>query len=39
MLAMERWDEAHLKEQDAQETATKARDAYKDALRKINYGI
>jgi len=37
--AMETWDEAHLTEQDAQGNATEAREAYKDALRDINYGI
>jgi hypothetical protein len=39
MTAMERWDDAHFKEQDAQTKAQQARDAYKDALRKANYGI
>lgn len=39
MIAMERWDDAHLKEDDAQSKATNARDAYKDALRGVNYGI
>jgi hypothetical protein len=39
MTAMERWDAAHFKEHDAQTTARQARDAYKDALRDINYGI
>lgn len=39
MVAMERWDDAHFKEQDAQSKATDARDAYKDGLRKLNYGI
>ena len=39
MTAMENWDEAHFREQDAQEKATKAREAYKDALRAVNYGI
>jgi hypothetical protein len=39
MTAMERWDDAHFKEQDAQPKAQQARDAYKDALRKANYGI
>jgi hypothetical protein len=37
--AMERWDDAHFKEDDAQKKATKARDAYKDGLREVNYGI
>ncbi|MGA7633009.1 MAG: hypothetical protein WCB11_19775 [Terriglobales bacterium] len=39
MIAMEHWDDAHFKEQDAHEKATAARDAYKDALRGANYGI
>jgi hypothetical protein len=39
MVAMEHWDDAHFKEHDAHEKATLARDAYKDALRGVNYGI
>ena len=39
MTAMEEWDDAHFREQDAQEKAQQARDAYKDALRNFNYGI
>jgi hypothetical protein len=39
MIAMENWDEAHFKEHDAHEKATKAREAYKDGLRAVNYGI
>ena len=39
MTAMEHWDDAHFKEHDAHEKATAARDAYKDALRGVNYGI
>ncbi len=39
MTAMEKWDDAHFKEHDAHEKATAARDAYKDALRSVNYGI
>jgi hypothetical protein len=39
MTAMELWDAAHFKEDDARANATKARDAYKDALRDVNYGI
>ena len=39
MTAMETWDDAHFREQDAQEKATKAREAYQDALRAVNYGI
>jgi hypothetical protein len=37
--AMERWDEAGFAEQDAQHKAKAARDEYKDALRKLHYGI
>lgn len=39
MIAMEKWDDAHFREQDAQGAADTARDAYKDALRSVNYGI
>jgi hypothetical protein len=38
-VAMEHWDSATFAEQDAQEKAKKARDEYKDALRKVNYGF
>jgi hypothetical protein len=39
MIAMEKWDEAHFGEEDAHSKAIKARDAYKDGLRSVNYGI
>jgi hypothetical protein len=39
MIAMEKWDEAHFKEHDAHGKATKAREADKDGLRAVNYGI
>jgi len=39
MTAMENWDAAHFEEQDAHTKATEARDAYKGALRLVNYGI
>jgi hypothetical protein len=39
MIAMEEWDAAHLREHDAHAKATEARDAYKDELRNVNYGI
>jgi hypothetical protein len=39
MVAMEQWDAAHFKEHDAHTRVTEARDAYKDALRTVNYGI
>jgi hypothetical protein len=39
MIAMEHWDAAHFKEHDAHTRAREAREAYKDALRTVNYGI
>jgi hypothetical protein len=39
MTSMEQWDTAHFREQDAHTKVTEARDAYKDALRLVNYGI
>jgi len=39
MVAMEHWDAACFKEQEAQEKAKEAKEAYKDALRQFNYGI
>ena len=39
MIAMEKWDDAYFKEQDAHEKATATREAYKDGLRAVNYGI
>ncbi len=39
MIAMEHWDAAHFRELDAHSKATEAREAYKDALRAVNYGI
>jgi hypothetical protein len=39
MIAMEKWDDAGFREQDAQKKAVAARDAYQDALRSVNYGI
>jgi hypothetical protein len=39
MIAWEKWDAAHFQEEDAHAKATKAREAYKDALRAANYGI
>jgi hypothetical protein len=39
MIAMEKWDAAHFKEQDAQVKATEKRGAYKDELRRLNYGF
>jgi hypothetical protein len=39
MIAMEQWDAAHFREHDAHTKVTKAREAYKDALRDLNYGI
>ncbi len=39
MEAMELWDDAGLKLHDAELAAKKARDVYKNALRKKNYGF
>ena len=39
MQQMERWDDAGLLVHDAELTAKKARDRYKNALRKKNYGF
>jgi len=39
MVAMEHWDAAHFREEDAHTKATEAREAYKGALRDVNYGI
>ena len=39
MKEMELWDTAGLKIHDAEATAKKARDQYKNALRRKNYGF
>jgi hypothetical protein len=39
MTAMEKWDDAHFAEQDAQRKAAEAREAYKNGLRSVNYSI
>ena len=39
MVAWEKWDAAHLAEHEAHETASQAREAYKDGLRAVNIGI
>jgi len=39
MIAMELWDDACLKVLDAESAAKKARELYKNALRKKNYGF
>ena len=39
MIAWEKWDEAHFREEDARAKFTEAREAYKDALRAVNIGI
>lgn len=39
MVEMEKWDTAGLAIHDAEAGAKKARDAYKNALRKKNYGF
>jgi hypothetical protein len=39
MVQMELWDDAGFKLHDAELAAKKARDAYKNALRRKNYGF
>jgi hypothetical protein len=39
MVQMEKWDDAGFALHDAELGAKKARDAYKNALRKKNYGF
>jgi hypothetical protein len=39
MVAMEEWDAAGFTAHDAEAAAKKARDRYKNALRKKNYGF
>jgi hypothetical protein len=39
MPAMEDWDKAHFDEESARAVAKQARDAYKDALRRVLYGF
>jgi hypothetical protein len=39
MIAMENWDAAGLHVHDTELAAKKARDLYKNALRKKNYGF
>ncbi len=39
MTSMERWDAAHFTEHDAHMKATEAREAYKNGLRAVDYGI
>lgn len=39
MIAMEKWDAAHFTEHYAHTKVTEAREAYKDGLRAVNYGI
>ena len=39
MVAMEHWDAAHFREQDAHTKAAEAREAYKGGLRAANYDI
>lgn len=39
MTQMELWDDAGFRLHDAELAAKKARDAYKNALRKKNYGF
>jgi flagellar biosynthesis/type III secretory pathway protein FliH len=37
--AWERWDQAGFKEQDAQDKAKSAKEAYKEGLRQRDYGF
>ncbi len=39
MVEMEKWDDAGFAVHDAEAAAKKARDQYKSALRKKNYGF
>jgi hypothetical protein len=39
MVQMEKWDDAGFKLHDAELMAKKTRDAYKNAMRKKNYGF
>jgi hypothetical protein len=39
MVAMEKWDAAGLHVHDTELAAKRARDLYKNALRKKNYGF
>ena len=39
MLAWEKWEDAHFREEDAHTKYTEAREAYKDGLRAVNYSI
>ncbi len=39
MVEMEKWDAAGLTVHDAERAAKRARDSYKSALRKKNYGF
>lgn len=39
MFAMDDWDSAHLNDQEAATKTEIAREASKDGLRSINYGI
>ena len=39
MVQMENWDDAGFQLHDAELIAKKARDAYKNALRRKNYGF
>jgi hypothetical protein len=39
MLAWEKWDAAHFKEEDAHAKYIEALEAYKDGLRGVNIGI
>ena len=39
MVAMEKWDDARFKGQDAQKKAKEAGESYQAGLREVNYNI
>ena len=39
IVAWERWEQAGFRAQEAQDLATKAKEAYKDGLRQLDYDI
>jgi hypothetical protein len=39
VIAWDKWDAAHFREEDAHVKYTAAREAYKNGLRGVNFGI
>jgi hypothetical protein len=39
VIAWDKWDAAHFREEDAHVKYTEARETYKDGLRGVNFGI